>query len=132
MNKQDALENTRREIENLQAGALELARLPDPGDVYALDVSAATYANDTRIYVTFPFDLARYRDYRRDLTGVGWKIKSAFLTNSGQRHACFEREDTDVRLVVVLNPNLNGSTCVCERVGEVTEPVYRVKCGGDA
>jgi hypothetical protein len=124
--KQRALEMAIKDIESIKQAIEVLETLPDL-DAHHV-ISPKSYYEDSDIVIRMPFDLETYRSYRRKLAAGGWKITRAFLPNSGNRQSIFDHPDFNVRVVIVLDASVSGSTCFREMVGEQTETVYRIRC----
>ena len=120
--REEAIRDALEEINNLQHYIEVLNELPD------LPSSATVFISHYgRVYINIPYNLGIYRPLRQQLAAVNWQAYSIINADNGDRYTEMRRNG-DV-LSVVMRPDVQGATCQLIKVGEKTEPVYRVQCG---
>ena len=99
----------------------DLPEVPDWAQLY----SPSTIAMG-EFRVDVPYDIGKLREFRA-LLGSRW-LFSGVKQQGTYRVYFYTHIESSVKLEVVLNTGLEGSTCKIVRVGESMTPIYEVQC----
>lgn len=80
-----------------------------------------------KIRIDIPYDTEKLSELRRAL-GPKWKFCSKRKTFDDNMAFEYEHIATGLRMEVILDAELDGSTCERIQVGEEIVPIYEVKC----
>ena len=125
MHKTELAETAEQSIRRLEEGLETMAELPD--DV--IHMASSGWVEEGYVGLRFPYDLRWYRQARQILLDHGWKLKKrrpVSMHNNGNRCTILRKNGHQLNLWMM--PDLDGSTCTKEQVGEKTIPVYKVSC----